>query len=636
LIREHLKVILASRVFTGSKQSQLFLKIIVEHALAGEFDDLRERMIGAKMFKRPIDYDTANDAVVRVKATEVRRKLAQFYLELREKPAIRIELPSGSYVPKFHWESLETAAPPQVGIDAQQSAQPVMTPEEPGAVPAAGSRPGQSTLSRRRLVLASLVFALGVVATIGYLGFKHLPKTIGTEPGTHSIVVLPLQNFSGDPKQEYFADSMTEELITDLGQIAALRVISRTSAMTYKGTSKPLPQIARELGVDTVVEGSVLREGNRVRITAQLIDARTDHHIWANAYTREATGVLTMEGEVARAIADQVSIEVTPQEQARLARIRIVDPEAQKLYFQGSQSFYGNDPVKAIDFLQKAIGKDPNFAQPHALLANCYGWMGEYGWMPQDEAFRKGKEEAVKAVELDDALAEAHSALGYATMNRDWDWATAEKEFKRGLELNPNSVNIHWVYAYFLAHVGRFPESLAQTGLALQLDPVSSRAYIWAANHYIYARQYDQARALIARASSMPHGPLDLLYSMGQIELEAGHYEETIQILQKLGDFVPPALGPLGYAYARVGNTAAARQVIEKLRKRIQQDGFGRYEIASVYAGLGQKDEAFHWLEEAYRARDRGAIYLKLDPCMDPLITDPRFQDLLRRVGLPA
>jgi TolB-like protein/Tfp pilus assembly protein PilF len=620
LVRDHLKDVFASRAFAGSKRAQDFLQLIVEHALAGRLDNLRERMIGAEMFGRRIDYDTANDGVVRVKATEVRRKLAQYYQESTKPPLVRIELPSGSYVPKFHWQA------PCESLADLQSAPPA--PTEPSTIAA----PGETF--RRRRVVAGTLAGVALLAAVGYIGYKVWSRESPPGPEHHTIAVLPLQNLSGDPRQDYFADSMTDELIADLGQFSASRVLSRTSTMTYKGTTKTLPQIARELGADTVVEGSVLRQGNQVRITAQLIDARTDHHLWARSYVRDLIDDLTLQGEVARTIADQIRIEVTPEERARLARPRTVDPEAQELYLQGMQALDSGDPASGIGYFQKAIDKDPNYAQAHAALANSYGLMGEAGWMPYSEAFPKEKAAAIKAIALDEALPEGHVQLGDAAMNLDWDWATAGKEFKRALELNPNSATARWVYSFYLERMGRLPDAISEMQLALQLDPISSRALHSSAYVYYYARQYDRALLQMQRASTFRHEPPVLIFRLAVIYVEKGMYEEAIQQFQKLGD-QPHALGHMGNAYARMGREAEALDTIFQLQKHVQNTGIGRYEIALVYAGLGKKDEAFLWLEKSFAARDKGLIYLKIDPCLDPLRSDPRFQDLVRRVGLP-
>jgi TolB-like protein len=625
LVRDHLKDVFASKAFAGSKRAQDFLQLIVEHALAGRTDSLRERMIGAEMFGRRIDYDTANDAVVRVKATEVRRKLAQYYQESTKRALVRIELPSGSYIPKFHWEFQAPSLPdpqpgPQPGDDP-----PVVT--QPSAIAAP---PAESF--RRRRVVASTLAGLALMAAIGYIGFKIWPR--GSPAEHHAIAVLPLQNLSGDPQQDYFADSMTEELIADLGQFSASRVISRTSTMTYKATTKTLPQIARELGVDTVVEGSILRQGNQVRITAQLIDARTDHHLWARSYVRSLNDVLTLQAEVARTIADQIRIAVTPEERARLARSRTVDPEAEELYLQGMQALGSGNPRSGIGYFQKAIDQDPNYAQGYAALASSYGWMGEAGWMPYSEAFPNQKAAAIKAIALDEDLPEGHVQLANAAMNLDWDWATEGKELKRALELNPNSAPVRWAYSNYLELMSRFPEAIGESQLALQLDPISSRAFVSSAFVYYYARQYDQALLQMQRAAALPHEPAQLIFPLGVIYTEKGMYEEAIQQFKKLGD-QPHALGHMGNAYARMGREAEAREMIFELQKHVQNTGIGRYEIALVYAGLGEKDEAFAWLEKSFAARDKGLIYLKIDPPLDPLRSDPRFQDLVRRVGLP-
>jgi TolB-like protein/Flp pilus assembly protein TadD len=632
LLRDHLKDVFTSRAFAGSKRAQDFLKLIVDHALAGRLDSLRERMIGAEMFGRRIDYDTANDAVVRVKATEVRRKLAQYYQESTKPSVVHIELPSGSYMPVFHWKALPGAAEPDAGADFAAGAKPSPIPAQP--VEKVLSLPSPGGTLRHRRVMAGTLVGLALIAAIGYFGFKVWFRASPPTTGVHAIAVLPLQNLSGDPHQDYFADSMTEELIAGLGQVSALRVISRTSTMTYKGTTKTLPQIARELGVDTVVEGSVLRQDNQVRITAQLIDARTDHHLWARSYVRNVNDTLTLQDEVARSIADQIRIAVTPEEQARLARPRTVDPEAQELYLQGTQALDTGNPRSGIGYFQKAIDKDPNYAQAYGALADSYEWMGQAGWMPYSEAFPKEKAAAIKAIALDEALPEGHLQLAYAALNLDWDWATEGKEIKRALELNPNSAPAHWAYAGHLQRMGRLPEAISEMQLALQLDPVSSRAFHNSAFVYYYARQYDRALLQMQRASALPHDRDLLTFALAVIYVEKGKYEEAIQQFQKLGD-QPHALGHMGNAYARMGREAEAREMISELQKHVQNTGVGIYEIALVYAGLGEKDEAFAWLEKSFAARDKGLTCLKIDPCLDPLRSDSRFQDLVRRVGFP-
>ena len=621
-IRDELERVISSHEFTASKRCQDFLRLVVEHALAGDLDSLRERMIGAEMFGRPVDYDTSNDAVVRVSATQVRRRLAQYYSDTPKPPVVRIELPPGSYVPKFHWESAQ----------AQEAAAAKATrPERQGETwqdRAAGER-----LRRTPFVLAGVLAGFALIAAVGYIGFRGGSKGVGTKPAIESIAVLPLKNLSGDPGQDYFSDGMTEELITDLGQVSALRVISRTSAMTYKDTRKTLPEIARELGVDGVVEGSVSREGDEARITAQLIDARTDRHLWAGSYTRKLSTVLALEGEVAQAIADAVRIEVTPQEQARLSRHRPVNLAAQEQYLLGKYHLNLGEPRNAIGYFQKAVAIDPDYAQGHAALANSYGWVGQSGLTTYSAAFSKQKAEALKAIELDDSLPQGHVELANAAEDLDWDWVTGEKELKRALELDPNEASIHVAYARLLEKLGRSAEAAAEMNLALQLDPVNSRSHISSAWVYSLARQYDQALAQLKRASELNPNLDEIFFQLGATYTEKGLYEEAFREFQKL-EGRPHALGHLGNAYARGGRAAEARAIVPELEEYARKNGIGTYEIALVYAGLGEKDKAFEWLEKAYLARDKGLTFLKADPCLDPLRSDPRFRDLLGRVGL--
>jgi TolB-like protein/Tfp pilus assembly protein PilF len=628
-VNSHLHDVLVSDAFKGSKRSQDFLQLVVEHVLAGRLDSLRERTLGAEMFGRRIDYDTANDAVVRVKASEVRKKLTQYYQNLSVSPAVRIALPSGSYVPQFYFESPLVAS----------AASPI--PPYPESVSDGQEDPSGDTLQTQRQVarppwLLPSLSVLGVVLLVlaGSWGFMRW-KNFFADHHIRSIAILPLVNLSGDPTQEYFADGMTEELTAELGQVNSLRVISRTSTMTYKGTKKTLPEIARELNVDGIVEGSVEREGNRVRVTIQLIDSNTDQHIWSQSYDRDMISVLELQSDVAHAIADQIRIELSPQQQAHFNRTQHVNPEAVELYLQAIERLNTGNPSTAIDLLRRAVEKDPSYAPTHASLANAYGWMGEAGWMPYTEAFSLQKSEALKAIALDDSRPEPHLELGIAAMNQSWDWATLSKELQRALELNPNAANVHWAYANYLDRVGRSTEAVAEAKLALQLDPVSSRSFMNTGFIYYFDRQYDQALVQMQKAAALHAEPVEILFPLGDIYIEKGLYDQGIQEFLKLGD-APHALGHIGNAYARQGRIAEARAILPKLKEHIDKTGIGRYEIALVYAGLKENDSAFEWLEKAFQVRDKGLTYLKIDPCLDPLRADPRFQDLIKRVGIPA
>ena len=637
-IRQHLKQVLASHVFAGSKRTQDFLELIVNHALEGEFDQLRERMIGAEMFGRPIGYDTGSDSVVRVKATDVRKKLAQYYAETREQTPIRIELPSGSYVPRFHFEQLHSSASSETeNQKAAATFQPTWQ-ERPlqAATPVEGAEAAQTPTPGLRLsprLLAGIALGLAVIVAVGYAGFKKWSGDSASRSGIHSIVILPLENLSGDSTQEYFADGMTEELINDLGQVSTLRVISLTSSMSYKGTRKKLPEIAHELAVDAVVEGGILREGNEVRISVQLIDARTDRPIVAHTYVRDLTNVHAWQGEVAQAIVDEISIKVTPQEQARLARSRPIDPAAQDLYLQGMLRLEADDCRHAVDYFEQALDKNSNYAQAHAALANCYGRMGESGQMAYNEAFSRQKTEATRAIELDDSLPEGHAELANTAMTLDWDWATAAAQFNRALELNPNSAPIHEKYAFYLVRTGQLSKAIAEVERGVDLDPVSWHSFHADGFICYFSRHYDDALSLIQKVHALNINPPDWSFLLGNVYAGQGRFQESITEFLKSGDG-PDSLGHLGNAYARAGRQEDARKTITQLEAHVQKNGVGRYEIALVYAGLGKKQEAFKSLEEAFAAHDVGLLYLKIDPCLDPLRSDPRFDDLVRRVGL--
>ena len=625
LVRQHLQDVLSSSAFSGSKRAQEFLQLVVEHALADRTDSLKERMIGAEMFGRPVDYDTANDAVVRVKATEVRRRILQYYRDSTPDPPVRIDLPVGSYVPKFAWHTGKASAPPSA-TPAHVEGQTAREAHPSASVPVSERR---SWRNWKVLVPLTFVFALALLfAMQSWWGLSSASPI-------RSLAILPFVNLSGDPKQEYFADGMTEELIAELGQVSTLRVISRTSAMTYKGTKKTVPVIARELHVDGILEGSIEREGNKVRVIIQLIDSRTDQHIWAHAYERDLTSALELQGEVARAITDQVRIELTPQQEAHLKRPRRTEPAALELHLQGMQRLNSGNPRAAIELFRQAIEEDPDYAPAHAAMAGAYGWMGEAGWISYAEAFAHQKAAAQKAIELDDSRPEPHLELGFAAMNQDWDWATQNKEFRRALELNPNSAAVHWAYANYLNRIGLAKDAVAEAKIALQLDPVSSLSYMHLSFVYYYARQYDEALTQIERAMAMHPDPLETTFPLSIIYVEKRQYDKAIYEFQKMGD-APHGLGHLGNAYARHGLKSEARAVVPKLKEHVDKTGIGRYEIALVYAGLQENDKAFEWLESAFQVRDKGLTYLKVDPCLDSLRSDQRFSPLLQRVGIPA
>jgi TolB-like protein/Flp pilus assembly protein TadD len=489
---------------------------------------------------------------------------------------------------------------------------------------------------RRPLLLAALLVLVGL-AVLGRVGWEK--RNAGSKR-IQSIAVLPLENLTGDPSQEYFVDGVTEAMITDLAQISALRVISRTSVMKYKGNRKPLRDIAKALGVDAVMEGSITRSGDRVHVTAQLIDASTDRHIWAKGYDREMRDILALQRDVARAVAAEIAIKLKPEEQARLAAARSVDPEVYLDYLQGRFYWYKRTPrsiEQGIEYFKKALDKDPNYAPAYAGLGDCYAWLSTpiHALSPSESA-RLTKDAVIKALSLDDALAEAHATLGLVIFRYDWDWARAEKEFKRAIELNPSYVWARVWYGTYLMSMKRKDEALAEFQRAISVDPLSSTAYTNLAQWFVHDGQYD--RAIEQYLKSVELGPT--IYTTHFFLAEAyerkGMYEEAIAAMKRSaelsGDNVPSS--GLAGIYASSGKRAEAQSILEQAENHPMANRVAFW-IAAAYATLGRKDDALRWLERAYEAREFIMPWLSFYWRFDPLRSDARFTDLVRRMGLP-
>lgn len=484
-------------------------------------------------------------------------------------------------------------------------------------------------------ILAVLVFGFntGNLRTRIFAGARS--------PEIHSLAVLPLTNLSGDPEQEYFADGMTDELITDLAHISALRVISRTSVMHYKGTAKTLPQIARELNADAVLEGSVQRSGDQVRIRAQLIYAPADRHLWAESYEGSSRDVLDLQNKVATEIARQIKIQVTPEEKTRLASARPVNLEAHEAYLKGR--YYLNQRnekgfQQSVQYFDDATQKDPTYPLGYAGLADSYILLGEYSLLPAKDAFPKARTAATRALELDDKLAEAHNAVAAVKVDYDWDWAGAEREFRRAIELNPGYATAHQWYAELLTQLGRYEEALAEIKLAQQLDPFSLIINVVRGDTLRSAGEYDSAIQQLNSTLEIDPNFAHAHFHLGMTYLRKEAYADAIVEFQKAVSLSPNVTdykGGLGYAYAVAGRRAEAHKVLEDLKARSQKNYVPWFYIAGIYAGLGEKDQAIAHLEKAYSQREQGLAVMKREPMFDPLRSDPRFQDLLRRMNLP-
>lgn len=483
----------------------------------------------------------------------------------------------------------------------------------------------------------SLSFAAVALLAIAFWRFHPM---FAARSAIGSLAVLPLESLSSDQSQDYFADGMTDELITDLSQISALRVISRTSVMTYKHTRKPLPQIARELNVDAIVEGTVLRAGNQVRITAQLIDGVTDQHLWSDSYQGELGNTLTLQNTVARAIAEQVRVNVNPQEQAALRSATVVNATAYESYLKGRYFWNkrtSNGLTTARAYFDQAIEEDPRYARAYSGLADTYALLGDwqYAVLTPKEALPKAKAAALKALELDGALGEAHTSLAFCLDGFDWDFTTAGREFERALELNPGYATAHHWYAWHLALMRRYDEALAEMKKAQSLDPLSLVINADLAEVLALAGAYDASIQQSLRTLELDPA-FGLAHNhLGQAYLQKHMTAEAIEELKKavaLSGGSATCVANLARAEAAAGQTRDALALLDGLKRRSSPLHSYASEIAVIYAALRDSDQAMAWLERGAEERFNPGVLLR--PGFDPLRSDPRFADLMRRVGL--
>jgi TolB-like protein/DNA-binding winged helix-turn-helix (wHTH) protein/Flp pilus assembly protein TadD len=455
-----------------------------------------------------------------------------------------------------------------------------------------------------------------------------------------SLAVLPLENLSSDVSQEYFADGMTDELITALGTTNGLRVISRTSVMLYKHARKPLPQIARELKVDAVVEGTVLRSGDHVRITAQLIRATADEHLWSQSYEGDLRDTLELQDHVARAIADRIRVKVISKEQTPLEKPKLLNPDAYDAYLKGR--YFWNKRTeqglkKAIDFFNQAIAKDPNYAQAYSGLADSYAMLGdwEYGALAPNEAFPKAKAAATKALRLDDTLGEAHASLALCMKSFEWNWKGARAELLRAIELSPSYATAHQWYAWNLIILGRNKEGIAELKRAEALDPLSLIISADIADALIIEHRYEESMRQSRKTIEMDPSFAMAHYQLGQALVQLHNYDGAVLELQQaieLSRGNPLCTSQLGYVYAVSGRRNEALKIVDDLKNKSNHKPPYAADIALVYAGLNEKDQAFAWLEKAYVERFNPSVLVR--PAFDALHSDSRFQDLLHRLGL--
>ena len=475
------------------------------------------------------------------------------------------------------------------------------------------------------------------IETIPRRGYRFVAKLSESLKRIRSRAGLPLENLSRDPDQEYFAEGMTEALITTLAKIGELQVVSRTSVMQYKGVHKPISDIARELGVDAVIEGTVLRAADRVRISAQLIDAPVDRHLWAESYDRDIRDILALQSDVAQAIAREIRIKLTRIDEARLAKSHSVNPEAYDAYLKG-RYYWNRRPAeigKAIEHFKQAIAKDAGHAASYAGLADCLNSCATFDIAPPTESSVKAKQLAEKALEIDNALAEAYAALAYATVF-EYDFLTAEREFERAIQLNPRYAPAHHFFGVFLGWMGRYEESYTEMQRALRLDPLPITSAVLGLL-YIYGRRYDQAIAQSQKTLELvPNSGVARVCLAWAQSCQSLHESGIVSWREACEHW--PGAGPtafLAQAYAAAGYRDEAQKILEQLQELSKKQYVTPYGIARIYAALGRADDAFEWLETGYQQRANWMILLKVDPGFDSMRSHPRFQNLMLRMNFP-
>jgi TolB-like protein/DNA-binding winged helix-turn-helix (wHTH) protein/Tfp pilus assembly protein PilF len=539
----------------------------------------------------------------------------------------------------------------------EESLYPVPTPSDVENAPANGgqdptgsgrSEPSLGTPPKKRFnsrtIAAAILVGCLAVAVLGAVIFYYVRAANSAQSKqSTSLVVLPLENLSGDKDQEYFADGMTDELIANLAKIRSLRIISRSTAMAYKGTRKPLSEIARELRVDAVVEGTVLREGNRVRITAELVQVSTDRHLWADTYESQIGDVLALQNRVSSAIVNEIRINLTPEDRERLSKAPSVAPEAYEDYLKGR--YYWNkrtdeNLTKAIGYFEDATRKDPHYALAYAGLSDCYAIISAtiFGTVPSSVSAPKAKAAAQRALEIDPSLTEAETSLATVRFNYDWDWPGAAAEFDRAIHLNPSYATAYQRYSLYLMAMGRTRDSFEKINKARELDPLSISINFSLGWRLYMARQFDRAIEQIQNTIEMdPSYELSHLVA-GQAYTQKGQFERAVAELRKAVDLshgTPMMLSALAHTYARSGNKVEAERLLAQLGSESKTQYVSPYYFAIVYAGLGENETAMDWLDKAFADRSNGLVFLQVEPELDGLRSNPRFIALRKKLEFP-
>jgi serine/threonine-protein kinase len=611
-IRAALEKILASPGFAHADRISRFLRYTVEETLNGQTDKLKESLLGIDVFGRKPTYDPRVDAVVRTEAVKLRARLREYYESEGREDEVVIDLPKGGYIPAFRHREKQPA----------ETAAPVVSEPER----ARAWQPAVATI----LVVA-------ILATSIYLFSRARKRAAAAGSELASIAVLPFADLSPDKDQEYFCDGMTEEIIDALAKMNGFRVVARTSSFAFKGKQQDIREIGKKLNVATVLEGSVRKDGNRLRVTAQLNSVADGYHLWSETYERELKDVFAVQDEISRAIVDTLQLKLaSPGRQSRPASANV---EAYDFYLQGRyhwSRWRSEGAERAIQYFQQAIQKDPNYAAAYSGLADSYAWMGFFGAMPPNDAMPKARQAALKALSIDDSLAAAHTSLGYVKALHEFDWPGAEREFKRALQLNAGDSDAHFGYGItYLAPIGRLDEAVQEMKIARDLDPLSpiANTYLGLAYHFVGNRP--EAAAQLRKALELDPGFVEARLELANLSIDQQDFKEFYSQLDLAKELAPESRTDLMRAtgYAIEGKKTEALQLVHKWEKPASGVFVRSTSIANVYAILGDKAQMYAWLDRAYADRDGMLAFVNLQGVYRPYRSEPRFIALRKKLG---
>jgi TolB-like protein/DNA-binding winged helix-turn-helix (wHTH) protein/Tfp pilus assembly protein PilF len=610
------------------------LKLLLEHP--GEVitrEEFRKRLWPEDTF---VDFDhSLNTAMRRLREVLNDSPDNAIFIETLQRRGYRFIAP---VTPVRPLEPAAEAVSPQVVAETS-----LVVAEAPNAAETLEKTGGRKAWRYAGVILASLFFGAALGLSAGWLMLRRspVPEAKPKPLQVRSLAVLPLENIAATPGQEYLADGMTDELIASLAKVRSLRITSRTSSMEYKGTRKPLSEIARELNVDAVVEGTVQRSGGNVRITAELVQASSDRALWAETYENQVGDILALQQQVANAIVRQIQIELTPQEQQALTATQSISPEAYEDYLKGK--YYWNRRseaalTKAIGYFELATKDEPQYALAYAGLADCYGIIGAaiVGTVPAKDVAPKAEAAAIRAIELGPNLAESQTSMATVRLNYDWDWAGAERGFRRAIELNPAYATAHQRYSLYLIAMDRKDESIAEMQRAVSLEPLSVSMNFSLGWRLYMARRYDEAIQQLRTAIAMDPSLALAHMVLGQAyEQKSAIPQAEVELNQavKLTHRSAPMIAALAHLYAVSGRQDRARGLLKELTYPTRREYVSPFYIALIYVGLNEHAESLQWIQKAIDDRSNPCIFLRVDPDFDNLRNDTRFKALLKRFG---